>query len=93
MEQSEIDRILTCLNLHCTIAHKHRVSGLEEFGVRFVVKPEFRLPMLNAVHIPVKVNDTEVRALLREKYKIEIGGGLGPLEGKTWRIGLMGHTA
>jgi len=30
---------------------------------------------------------------LREKYKIEIGGGLGPLEGKTWRIGLMGHTA
>lgn len=74
-------------------AHKHLVSGLEELGVSFVVEPEFRLPMLNAVHIPAKAHDTEVRALLREKYKIEIGGGLGPLAGKTWRIGLMGHTA
>ena len=24
---------------------------------------------------------------------IEIGAGLGPLAGKIWRIGLMGHTA
>ena len=24
---------------------------------------------------------------------IEIGGGLGELAGKGWRIGLMGHTA
>ena len=24
---------------------------------------------------------------------IEIGAGLGPLSGKIWRIGLMGHTA
>jgi len=27
------------------------------------------------------------------EHKIEIGGGLGPLAGKIWRIGLMGHTA
>jgi alanine-glyoxylate transaminase/serine-glyoxylate transaminase/serine-pyruvate transaminase len=26
-------------------------------------------------------------------YGIEIGGGLGDLAGKGWRIGLMGHTA
>ena len=24
---------------------------------------------------------------------IEIGGGLGPVAGKVWRIGTMGHTA
>jgi alanine-glyoxylate transaminase/serine-glyoxylate transaminase/serine-pyruvate transaminase len=26
-------------------------------------------------------------------YHIEIGGGLGPLASKIWRIGLMGETA
>jgi alanine-glyoxylate transaminase/serine-glyoxylate transaminase/serine-pyruvate transaminase len=28
-----------------------------------------------------------------EEYGIEIGGGLGPMAGKAWRIGLMGHGA
>ncbi|HET8702112.1 MAG TPA: alanine--glyoxylate aminotransferase family protein, partial [Nitrococcus sp.] len=27
------------------------------------------------------------------EYGIEIGGGLGPMKGKTWRIGLMGETS
>jgi alanine-glyoxylate transaminase/serine-glyoxylate transaminase/serine-pyruvate transaminase len=29
---------------------------------------------------------------LLSDYKIEIGGGLGHLKGKIWRIGLMGET-
>ena len=28
-----------------------------------------------------------------EAYNIEIGGGLGDLRGKVWRIGLMGESA
>jgi len=51
------------------------------------------LPMLNAVSIPDGVNDPKFRQILRNDFKIEIGGGLGPLAGKIWRIGLMGHTA
>jgi alanine-glyoxylate transaminase/serine-glyoxylate transaminase/serine-pyruvate transaminase len=39
------------------------------------------------------VDDAEIRTRLLSEYKIEIGGGLGPLAGKIWRIGLMGHTA
>jgi len=73
--------------------HKRLVAGLQELGIEMLVKPEFRLPMLNSVHIPDGVNDAEVRSQLRTKYKIEIGAGLGPLAGKIWRIGLMGHTA
>jgi len=34
-----------------------------------------------------------VRSRLLKEEKIEIGAGLGPLAGKIWRIGLMGHTA
>jgi alanine-glyoxylate transaminase/serine-glyoxylate transaminase/serine-pyruvate transaminase len=30
---------------------------------------------------------------LLDEYDIEIGAGLGPMAGKAWRIGLMGHGA
>jgi alanine-glyoxylate transaminase/serine-glyoxylate transaminase/serine-pyruvate transaminase len=30
---------------------------------------------------------------LRVRFGIEVGGGLGDLAGKGWRIGLMGHAA
>jgi len=32
-----------------------------------------------------------VRKRLFDEYGIEIGGGLGVMAGKAWRIGLMGH--
>jgi alanine-glyoxylate transaminase/serine-glyoxylate transaminase/serine-pyruvate transaminase len=32
----------------------------------------------------------KVRKRLLDEFDIEIGGGLGPLKGKIWRIGLMG---
>ena len=49
--------------------------------------------MLNSLIIPDGVNDVEIRSRLLNEYQIEIGGGLGPLTGKIWRIGLMGETA
>ena len=39
------------------------------------------------------VDDATVRSRLLKEFHIEIGGGLGPLAGKIWRIGLMGETA
>jgi alanine-glyoxylate transaminase/serine-glyoxylate transaminase/serine-pyruvate transaminase len=49
--------------------------------------------MLNAVKIPEGVDDAAVRKRLLSECAIEIGAGLGPLAGRIWRIGLMGHTA
>ena len=57
------------------------------------VKDHDRLPMLNSVIIPDGANDEEVRSKLLNEFQIEIGGGLGPLAGRIWRIGLMGETA
>jgi alanine-glyoxylate transaminase/serine-glyoxylate transaminase/serine-pyruvate transaminase len=37
------------------------------------------------------VDEAQVRGRLRDEYGIEIGAGLGPLKGRVWRIGLMGH--
>jgi len=54
------------------------------------VAAENRLWSLNAVRVPEGVDDARIRTRLLNDSNIEIGGGLGPLKGKIWRIGLMG---
>jgi len=73
--------------------HMDLVKGLEDLGLSMKVEKEFRLPMLNAVICPQGIDEAAIRTRLRNEFKIEIGGGLGPLEGQIWRVGLMGHTA
>ena len=73
--------------------HEKLVQGLEGLGLSMYVQKEFRLPMLNAVTIPAGVEEAKIRSRLLQEFDIEIGGGLGPLAGKIWRVGLMGHTA
>jgi alanine-glyoxylate transaminase/serine-glyoxylate transaminase/serine-pyruvate transaminase len=73
--------------------HLALVQGLESLGLSMLVVPESRLPMLNSVMVPEGVDEAAVRSALLNDFKIEIGAGLGPLAGKIWRIGLMGHTA
>ncbi|MCA9853395.1 MAG: alanine--glyoxylate aminotransferase family protein, partial [Dehalococcoidia bacterium] len=43
--------------------------------------------------IPEGVNDGEVRGALLKRHSIEVGGGLGDLKGKVWRVGLMGESS
>lgn len=73
--------------------HEFLRSGLEEMGFEFVVAPQYRLPMLNAVKIPDGVDDAIVRRRLLDEYNIEIGAGLGEFAGSVWRIGLMGCSS
>jgi alanine-glyoxylate transaminase/serine-glyoxylate transaminase/serine-pyruvate transaminase len=62
-------------------------------GLAMAVAPECRLPQLNSVLIPAGVDDAAVRSALLNDFNLEIGAGLGALAGKTWRIGLMGHSS
>jgi alanine-glyoxylate transaminase/serine-glyoxylate transaminase/serine-pyruvate transaminase len=62
-------------------------------GLQMLVKPEHRLPTLNTVRIPDGVDDVKVRGYLLETFNLEIGGGLGALKGKVWRVGLMGYSS
>ena len=73
--------------------HLKLKKGLESIGLSMFVEESYQLPMLNAVAIPDSLEDLKIRQSLLKDFKIEIGGGLGPLAGKIWRIGLMGHTA
>ena len=72
--------------------HRALVAGIETMGLSLLVPESERLPMLNAICIPDGVADIKIRKALLNKFGIEIGGGLGELAGKIWRIGLMGHS-
>jgi alanine-glyoxylate transaminase/serine-glyoxylate transaminase/serine-pyruvate transaminase len=69
--------------------HKRLRAGLEAMGLSYV--PKHSLHSLNCITIPAGADDATVRRRLLEEYGIEIGGGLGVMAGKAWRIGLMGH--
>ena len=62
-------------------------------GLEMLVAPAHRLPSLNTVKIPQGIDDAKVRSYLLEIYNLEIGGGLGTLKGKVWRVGLMGYSS
>ncbi len=76
-------------------AQNHRAlkAGLAALGISYAVAEGVQLSMLNAVVIPPGVDDARTRRQLLEEFGIEIGGGLGPMKGKTWRIGLVGETS
>lgn len=65
-------------------------GALEAMGMKLVVDEKYRLPSLTTYYTPGGVNEAAVRNYLMDKYKIEIGGGLGELKGKIHRVGLMG---
>jgi alanine-glyoxylate transaminase/serine-glyoxylate transaminase/serine-pyruvate transaminase len=72
------------------------VEGLAAFGFEPLVEARYRLPMLTAVRLPRELTPEREAALRRrllERYGIEVGGGLGALGGRIWRIGLMGENA
>jgi alanine-glyoxylate transaminase/serine-glyoxylate transaminase/serine-pyruvate transaminase len=74
-------------------AHRQLVAGVEKLGLEMLVKPECRLPMLNTIKVPAGVDEARVRGRLLTEHRIEVGAGLGPLAGKVWRVGIMGHAA
>ena len=73
--------------------HRALVAGIEALGLEMHVRPEYRLPTLNTVKIPEGIDDLKVRRYLLETFNLEIGGGLGALAGKVWRVGLMGYSS
>src|SRR5580658_6169417 len=74
-------------------AHKFFVGEIEAMGLGMHVPAAHRIPTLNTVCVPKGVDDAKVRKRLLEGPGIEIAGGLGPLAGKVFRIGLMGPLA
>ena len=73
--------------------HETFIREMRKLEIKPAVAESIRAPMINTVRIPEGVDDPKVRQRLYDDFNIEIGAGLGPLKGKVWRIGLMGHGA
>ncbi|CAI8007903.1 Uncharacterized aminotransferase MJ0959 [Geodia barretti] len=77
---------------HARVAGALR-AGLEAMGIDLMAPEGYRINPLTTALIPEGIEDTAVRGRLLSDFDIEIGGGLGQVRGKAWRIGLMGESA
>ncbi|HXA77392.1 MAG TPA: alanine--glyoxylate aminotransferase family protein [Candidatus Acidoferrales bacterium] len=69
------------------------IAGVEAMGLElFVPNAADRLVTVTAIKIPAGLEDANVRRQLLDEFDIEIAGGLGPIKGKIWRVGLMGYS-
>lgn len=66
---------------------------LQSAGFELLAAEGYRLPQLTAFRLPQGLDDIRLRRELLNLYGIEVGGGLGPLKGQIWRVGLMGHSS
>jgi alanine-glyoxylate transaminase / serine-glyoxylate transaminase / serine-pyruvate transaminase len=70
------------------------IAGVEAMGLELLVrKPAERLVTVTPIMVPAGVDDVRFRNQLLDEFNIEIAGGIGPLKGKIWRLGLMGYCA
>ena len=70
------------------------IAGIEALGLElFVTNPADRLVTVTGVKVPAGVDDARLRSQLLDEFNIEISGGLGPMKGRMWRIGLMGYSS
>ena len=67
-------------------------AGLDAMGLALFADPEAILDPLTTIVVPEGIDGAQVQRQLYTDYSIEIGGGLGALQWKIWRIGLMGES-
>lgn len=73
-------------------AHETLLQGLDRLGLSLFTPEANRCPTINVVSVPAGVDEAAVRKRLLE-LGVEMGGGLGALAGRVWRIGVMGYNA
>jgi alanine-glyoxylate transaminase/serine-glyoxylate transaminase/serine-pyruvate transaminase len=77
--------------------HRHNAerfwTGLEALGLRLLVPPDLRLTTLTTICIPEDIDGSAWKKHLLNNYGVQVGGGLGVLDGSVWRIGLMGYNS
>ena len=56
----------------------------------FVTEPGLRAPTIHALKVPEGVKIPDYLAALLQNYRTEQNGGLGELQGKIVRVGLLG---
>ena len=92
LDEVEAEGLAARAARHRAVARALR-AALPPLGLSALVAVEQATPMLTTVVYPGGVDDAAFRRRLREMHRIEVGAGLGPLAGRVFRIGTMGHGA
>ncbi|MGE5672702.1 MAG: pyridoxal-phosphate-dependent aminotransferase family protein [Mycobacterium leprae] len=66
-------------------------AAIRGMGLSVLPAEEVASPTLTAINVPAGIEWKALSKLMREKYRVVLGGGLGKLEGKIFRIGHMGE--
>lgn len=74
-------------------AHERLRAALAQRGFERVAPADEALASLLCVRVPAGLDEAAARRALLTEHHIEVSGGLGPLAGKVWRIGVMGEGA
>jgi alanine-glyoxylate transaminase/serine-glyoxylate transaminase/serine-pyruvate transaminase len=74
-------------------AHERLLRGLEPLGFARLAPEGEALASLLCVTVPDGIDEAAVRRSLLLDHGVEVSGGLGPLAGQVWRIGVMGEGA
>ncbi|MBI2616513.1 alanine--glyoxylate aminotransferase family protein [Candidatus Gottesmanbacteria bacterium] len=71
----------------------HLRSGIKKLGLTLFVDDEDASPTVTSITLPENVDGKRWVDLLREKYNIELAGGMGETKGKIIRVAHMGYVS
>ncbi|HEU4658295.1 MAG TPA: alanine--glyoxylate aminotransferase family protein [Capillimicrobium sp.] len=74
-------------------AHERLRAALAERGFERLAPEGEALSSLLCVRVPDGLDEAAARRALLLDHGVEVSGGLGPLAGRVWRIGVMGEGA
>jgi alanine-glyoxylate transaminase / serine-glyoxylate transaminase / serine-pyruvate transaminase len=77
---------------HARAARRTR-EGLEELGFEMLAAPEWASPVTTAVWAWAGMDVADYQEWLRRPHRLLVGGGLGELSGRIFRVGHMGVAA
>lgn len=65
-------------------------NSVKAMGMEVLADEKYASSTVTAIKLPENIKYEDLSKLLREKYNVIIGGGLGKLKGKIFRIGHLG---
>lgn len=77
---------------------RHRIcaeavyESMSAMGLELLAEKESRSNTVAAIMSPRGIDEGKVRELVRTKYGIGLGGSLGEVKGKVFRVGVMGNV-
>ncbi len=66
-------------------------AGIKAMGLELFSPDDDSSAVVTAVRTPAGIDSSELVLALRERHGVQVAGGHGPLRGKVFRIGHIGH--